>query len=110
MTIQTATPLLSRFSSVNAQWKETLVQDYVGKRISDLRTPSLVIDKTILEHNCKSLACISSLDVKVRVHVKTHKVNDHNLKQLESELAIRLLKVLEFNLKEQRQTPLLFRH
>lgn len=47
----------------------------VGKKLDGLRTPSLVIDKTILERNCVQLGKISTeLNTNIRIHVKTHKV------------------------------------
>ncbi|KAG1526132.1 hypothetical protein G6F45_004635 [Rhizopus arrhizus] len=59
-----------------SKWKETLKQNMIGKKLSDLRTPSLVIDRTRLERNCQQLGKITTeLKIKVRVHVKTHKVN-----------------------------------
>lgn len=71
---QTTTPLLS-FYSHHDQWKASLVESMVGKKLNELRTPSLVIDREILKRNCNKLACIKSdLNTKVRVHVKTHKV------------------------------------
>jgi D-serine deaminase-like pyridoxal phosphate-dependent protein len=74
MAHQTTTPL-TPFLSHHAQWKAELVKSMVGKKLDQLRTPSLVIDKTILENNCNKLSQIpSELETKVRVHVKTHKV------------------------------------
>jgi D-serine deaminase-like pyridoxal phosphate-dependent protein len=70
--IQTTTPLPHSYL---AQWKATLVKDMVGKKLNEIRTPMLVIDKSILERNCIQLGKISTdLDTKVRIHVKTHKV------------------------------------
>jgi D-serine deaminase-like pyridoxal phosphate-dependent protein len=59
-----------------SEWKETLKQNMIGKNLSDLRTPSLVIDRTRLERNCQRLGKITTeLKIKVRVHVKTHKAS-----------------------------------
>lgn len=71
---QSTTPLLS-FYSHHDQWKSSLVESMVGKKLDQLRTPSLIIDRAILKRNCAKLACITNeLNTKVRVHVKTHKV------------------------------------
>lgn len=69
---QTTTPLLPFYSH---QWKATLVENMVGKKLDQLRTPSLIIDRKVVERNCKKLSSITTeLNTKVRVHVKTHKV------------------------------------
>lgn len=69
---QTTSPLLA-FNT--QQWKATLVKNMVGKKLNQLRTPSLVIDRKIVEKNCKKLSSITAeFSTKVRVHVKTHKV------------------------------------
>lgn len=74
MSAQTSMPLLP-FLSHHKQWKEALVKDMVGKRLDELRTPSLIVDKTVLKRNCTRLSKITTdLNKKVRVHVKTHKV------------------------------------
>ncbi|CAO3647918.1 unnamed protein product [Mucor hiemalis] len=56
----------------------------VGKKLDEVRTPSLIIDRTILERNCNKLSQIpTALDTKVRVHVKTHKTVEGTRIQLE---------------------------
>lgn len=72
MVAQTTTPLLACHTD---QWKATLVENMVGKKLDQLRTPSLIIDRKIVERNSKKLSSITTeLNTKVRVHVKTHKV------------------------------------
>jgi diaminopimelate decarboxylase len=75
MVEQTTTPSLL-FDSYRIQMKATLAKEMVGKKLNQLRTPSLVIDRSILKRNCQRLSKISTgLDnTRVRVHVKTHKV------------------------------------
>jgi hypothetical protein len=71
---QTVTPLLP-FFSFSEQCKAALVKEMVGKKLNELRTPTLVIDRKIVQRNCEKLGKASSdLGIKVRVHVKTHKV------------------------------------
>lgn len=71
---QSTTPL-APFDFHNVQWKRELAKNMVGKKLDEVRTPSLIIDRTILERNCNKLSQIpTALDTKVRVHVKTHKV------------------------------------
>ncbi|KAI8094284.1 hypothetical protein BDF21DRAFT_489812 [Thamnidium elegans] len=80
---QSTTPLLS-FYSHHDQWKASLVESMVGKKLDQLRTPSLIIDRAILKRNCDKLACITNdLNTKVRVHVKTHKTVEGTRMQLE---------------------------
>ncbi|KAJ8655733.1 hypothetical protein O0I10_008618 [Lichtheimia ornata] len=70
-TPQTFSPLLSFWPTVQQEQKK-LRDNLVGKRLNELRTPSLVLDRSILERNCQRLASVPS-PVKVRVHVKSHK-------------------------------------
>ncbi|KAG2234556.1 hypothetical protein INT48_000459 [Thamnidium elegans] len=80
---QSTTPLLS-FYSHHDQWKASLVESMIGKKLDQLRTPSLIIDRAILKRNCDKLACITNdLNTKVRVHVKTHKTVEGTRMQLE---------------------------
>lgn len=68
-TVTNITPYLS-------EWKQSLKNDMIGKKLSELRTPSLVIDKAILERNCQQLGKIrTKFNTNIRIHVKTHKVN-----------------------------------
>ncbi|KAI7900846.1 uncharacterized protein BX663DRAFT_476417 [Cokeromyces recurvatus] len=81
---QTTTPLLPFYSHLK-EWKSELIKEMVGKKLKELRTPSLVIDKTILERNCNKLSKITTeLNTKVRVHVKTHKTVEGARIQLEN--------------------------
>ncbi|KAF7724379.1 hypothetical protein EC973_001104 [Apophysomyces ossiformis] len=64
-------------------WKAELVKNFVGKRLDEVRTPTLVIDRAILERNCRKLSALKSLQVKARVHVKTHKTVEATALQLE---------------------------
>ncbi|KAI9497020.1 putative serine dehydratase domain-containing protein [Zychaea mexicana] len=83
MTISTTTPLLPFYSAV-AEQQEQLRQAMVGKRISELRTPTLVIDRTVFKRNCERLGNIKAQhNVKVRVHVKSHKAVEGAALQLE---------------------------
>ncbi|KAI8638522.1 hypothetical protein BD408DRAFT_373347 [Parasitella parasitica] len=74
MVNQTTTPL-SLFDDYRSQMKAKLVARMVGKRLNQLRTPALVIDRQVLERNCQKLSKISTglKNTRVRVHVKTHK-------------------------------------
>ncbi|CAO3701302.1 unnamed protein product [Rhizopus stolonifer] len=78
---QTSTNIYPNLS----EWKKKLQQNMVGKKISDLRTPSLVIDRVRLEENCRQLGKIpTELKTKVRIHVKTHKTIEAARIQLEN--------------------------
>ncbi|CEP15265.1 hypothetical protein [Parasitella parasitica] len=84
-TSQTTTPLVP-FDDYRSQIKTRLVAEMVGKKLNQLRTPALVIDKQILERNCQRLGKISTglNKTRVRVHVKTHKTVEGARIQLES--------------------------
>lgn len=50
-------------------------QHYVGKHITQLPKPALVLDKAKMHRHCKSLLdAVEYLGVDFRAHVKTHKV------------------------------------
>ncbi|SAM04113.1 hypothetical protein [Absidia glauca] len=69
---QTTTPLLPYHFSVPD--KKALVGQYVGKSLDQVRTPRLVVDRTVVKKNCEKLGAIAQRQqVKIRVHVKTHK-------------------------------------
>ena len=47
---------------------------YGGKRIQDLPTPALVIDRAVVKRNCRLMRqAAEKLNVGFRAHVKTHK-------------------------------------
>lgn len=54
--------------------REALLAEYVGKKISELPTPSCILDRTKVKRNCDSmLATSASLGMPFRAHIKTHK-------------------------------------
>ncbi|OZJ01633.1 hypothetical protein BZG36_05418 [Bifiguratus adelaidae] len=54
--------------------KEALKRALVGKRLSQVRTPALVVKRKVVEENCKRLGDIAKkAGVKLRCHIKTHK-------------------------------------
>ncbi|KAI8380995.1 uncharacterized protein BYT42DRAFT_494563 [Radiomyces spectabilis] len=80
---QTNTPLLSFYPEWK-QWKSVLCKDLIGKRLQDLRTPQLVIDRTILQRNCERLNFLTDkYGIKVRVHIKSHKTIEATELQLQ---------------------------
>ncbi|SGZ50554.1 CIC11C00000002220 [Sungouiella intermedia] len=67
--------------------KNALLATYKGKKVEDLPTPSLIIDKTIFAENCeKMLANAAALDADFRAHIKTHKTVEGSELQLGSNL------------------------
>ena len=55
--------------------KESLCNLLVGKHLSDVPTPAAILDRAVVERNCRQmLNCCKSLGVRLRAHVKTHKV------------------------------------
>ena len=55
--------------------KGELAKAFIGKRLGDVPTPAAVLDRAVVERNCRQMleAC-QALDVDFRPHVKTHKV------------------------------------
>ena len=51
------------------------MESYIGKNISEIPTPALLVDKKIFEDNCRNMLerAKSMGNVKVRGHMKTHK-------------------------------------
>lgn len=85
MVYQTATPE-SFLDDYRTQMKAKLVKEMVGKKLDQLRTPSLVINKSILQRNCQKLSKITTglKNTRIRVHVKTHKSVEGARIQLEN--------------------------
>lgn len=58
----------------NPPSKQRLCEEYVGKLVSDLPTPSVLIDRAVFATNCsRMLESAKKLQVQFRCHVKTHK-------------------------------------
>lgn len=71
---QTTTPLEPIGFSIPL--KEYLVQQYVGKKLHEVRTPRMIVDRAVVQRNCERLAAISEKSGKrIRVHIKTHKAS-----------------------------------
>ncbi|KAK6205270.1 putative serine dehydratase domain-containing protein [Scheffersomyces amazonensis] len=63
--------------------KSSLLEDFKGKKIEELPTPSLVINRDKFQHNSNSmLKNASKLNASFRAHVKTHKTLEGTLLQL----------------------------
>lgn len=59
---------------INLPSKEKLCEKYLGKPVSDLPTPSLIIDRAVFAQKCSAmLNNAKNLGVQFRCHVKTHK-------------------------------------
>ncbi|KAF2851146.1 hypothetical protein T440DRAFT_467886 [Plenodomus tracheiphilus IPT5] len=53
---------------------ESLKAQYVGKKIEDLATPAVLLDRALIQRNCDAMLNIcSELGVGFRAHVKSHK-------------------------------------
>ncbi|KAI7856088.1 putative serine dehydratase domain-containing protein [Circinella umbellata] len=82
-TISTTSPLWP-FHVAVAKQQDHLRQELIGKRLNELRTPTLVIDRTVVKRNCEKLGNIKTkYNVNVRVHVKSHKTVEGAAIQLE---------------------------
>ncbi|RUS24399.1 hypothetical protein BC938DRAFT_473635, partial [Jimgerdemannia flammicorona] len=54
--------------------KEWLREQLVGKKLSEIRTPALVVDRFVVERNGREMReTAQRLGLRLRVHVKTHK-------------------------------------
>ncbi|ESK97938.1 alanine racemase [Moniliophthora roreri MCA 2997] len=79
---QTATP----YALINLPEKEALVEHYVGKSVDDLRTPALIIDRSVFARNCAKMhEKALSWGTGFRAHLKTHKTAEGTRLQLQSE-------------------------
>lgn len=51
-----------------------MASQYVGKRLEDLPTPAIVLDRSKIKKNCAAMLQVcQQLDVGFRAHVKSHK-------------------------------------
>lgn len=73
----TNTPNLSPLPS-NAALEEA----FVGKNLRDVPTPAAVVDRAVVERNCRQmLSACEAFHLDFRPHVKTHKVNGRLTRQ-----------------------------
>lgn len=64
--------------------KEALLVTFKGKRVSEVQTPNLIIDRKTFIANCKRMQqAVSKLEWDFRAHVKTHKTVEGALLQCE---------------------------
>ncbi|KAH9065716.1 putative serine dehydratase domain-containing protein [Lactarius vividus] len=81
---QTRTP----FRLVNRSQRSALVAEFAGKRLRELRTPALVIDRAIFAKNCDKMhANATGYGAEFRAHLKTHKTAEGTRLQLVSNSA-----------------------
>ncbi|RUS17115.1 hypothetical protein BC937DRAFT_90400 [Endogone sp. FLAS-F59071] len=67
----TSTLLPVNFALPNKEW---LREQLVGKKLSEIRSPALVVDRTIVGRNTQQMReTARKLGVGLRVHIKTHK-------------------------------------
>ncbi|SCV02315.1 LAMI_0G17810g1_1 [Lachancea mirantina] len=65
--------------------KTELVKTYLHKELSNLPTPSLIVDRSVFKGNCEKMLLNASLiNADFRAHVKTHKTMEGTLLQLGS--------------------------
>lgn len=58
--------------------KDALVKEFVGKRLNELRTPALVVDRAAFRDNCSKMhQNAKDWEANFRAHLKTHKVNPY---------------------------------
>ncbi|KAH9044455.1 putative serine dehydratase domain-containing protein [Lactarius pseudohatsudake] len=81
---QTRTP----FHLVNRSQRSALVAEFTGKRLRELRTPALVIDRAVFAKNCDKMhANATGYGAEFRAHLKTHKTVEGTRLQLVSNSA-----------------------
>ncbi|KAI9888691.1 MAG: hypothetical protein M1814_006501 [Vezdaea aestivalis] len=67
--------MLSRSTWDDIPFQATLDSEFVGRQISEIEGPALILDLAILQRNCEAmLSAVTKLGVVFRAHVKTHKV------------------------------------
>ncbi|KAH7916443.1 putative serine dehydratase domain-containing protein [Hygrophoropsis aurantiaca] len=80
--IQTKTP----WQLINPP-KEALVEEFVGKPLTALRTPAIVLDKAIFAQNCAKMhQNAKDWGANFRAHLKTHKTVEGSILQLVSDV------------------------
>ncbi|KAL5534392.1 hypothetical protein ACEPAG_854 [Sanghuangporus baumii] len=76
---QTRTPV----DLIGLPSKKALCDEFVGKRLSSLRTPALVVDRVAFAGNCaRMLDAAQGWGAKFRAHLKTHKTAEGTKLQL----------------------------
>lgn len=64
--------------------KDALLATFKGKRVSEIQTPNLIIDRGIFLQNCKRMkTAVDKLGWDFRAHVKTHKAVEGAVLQCE---------------------------
>ncbi|EKM83905.1 hypothetical protein AGABI1DRAFT_66972 [Agaricus bisporus var. burnettii JB137-S8] len=82
MVSQTATPLHLLLGPI----KDALRNDFVGKSLDGIRTPALVIDRSLFAKNCASMhQRAEEWGATFRAHLKTHKTTEGSRLQLVSD-------------------------
>jgi len=77
MVFQSETP----FHLLNRPDKTALRDVFLGKSIDNLRTPALIVDRTLFAENCASMhKKAREWGASFRAHLKTHKVGNFTLK------------------------------
>ena len=65
---------------------DALKQQFLGKRLVELPTPSLILDRSLLRKNCTAMLDVcSKLGVGFRAHVKSHKTLELSQMQVGAE-------------------------
>ncbi|KAG8892063.1 hypothetical protein FRC00_012716, partial [Tulasnella sp. 408] len=79
--------------------KAALVNAFVGKKVSSLRTPAFVVNKAIVTKNCAEMQeNANRWGARFRAHVKTHKTAEgvrHQLAANDSDRAIVVSTLME---------------
>ncbi|RSH80215.1 hypothetical protein EHS25_007225 [Saitozyma podzolica] len=80
-----ATPTFTPIDLLRLPNKNELCAAFVGKSLSTVRTPAIVVDRTCFKTNCETMnaACVEQ-GISFRTHVKTHKTVEGVRMQLEA--------------------------
>ncbi|KAJ7265950.1 putative serine dehydratase domain-containing protein [Mycena haematopus] len=77
--VQTKTP----YALANLPQKDALTKEFVGQSLEALRTPAMVIDRTLFQQNCvRMLENAGEWGATLRSHLKTHKTVEGTRLQL----------------------------
>ncbi|ORX35544.1 hypothetical protein BD324DRAFT_59611 [Kockovaella imperatae] len=72
--------------------KKALQDEFVGRDISSLRTPALILDRTKFKQNCERVTSEAKRrDLRFRAHVKTHKTSEGVRLQVQAGGGVRAL-------------------
>ncbi|WVF71093.1 hypothetical protein IAT40_005890 [Kwoniella sp. CBS 6097] len=83
--MSTSTSTSTHLSLYSLPSKSALTDTFVGKKLTELRTPALVVDRKVFKDNCERVTGEAKRrGMKFRAHVKTHKTTEGTRLQVQA--------------------------